>query len=596
MTLTQQTEIFRRVFIRAVLLLSVAAICNANLPRVYDSSPSSHATGSINDVLEAIELLQFVGLYVCDPNDDGDYKQVQSCSSHGITRQPPSTEQRHLQDVVEAPIWINLVAVVCCVCLAALAAGLTLGLLGIDPLMLLIKERAGETEEERKRASALLPIVKQHHRLLVTLLLMNALANEALPIFLDALVPTSIAIILSVTLVLFFGEIIPAAIFTGPNQLRIAHRLVPVVNTAMLLLYPLAGPIAALLDYLLHDEGDVAAYNRGELSALIRIQYEERLAIKRKRRANVQKAALLTGGDHVGTLDFTSPLNEKNIGLHNNKILRAAKSQLEHSKRTFVHDSLMTLSAGNRTPTTSTERPTFERSTSLHADEIMMVEGALQMKTKVALDVYTPIQKVFTVPSDMELTESNLVKIYVSGFTRVPVHAPGDGLAIQGVLMTKQLMVVDVRDRRLVGTLPLRRPLCVSPSIPLVHLVNLFQTGGNALKGGHLALVCACPQIGNRSLEQGDALPETAGLMGVITLEDVLETLLQEEIYDEMDKKERQAALLASKVIRRWRDFVKRKKVGSQNGDRSEPGLVHVVQLAVQSDKAHMGEETPLLV
>ena len=57
-----------------------------------------------------------------------------------------------------------------CVCTAALAAGLTMGMLSLDPLMLHIKERAGSVEEERQQAASLLPLVKQHHMLLVSLL------------------------------------------------------------------------------------------------------------------------------------------------------------------------------------------------------------------------------------------------------------------------------------------------------------------------------------------------------------------------------------------------------------------------------------------
>jgi metal transporter CNNM len=45
--------------------------------------------------------------------------------------------------------------------------------------------------------------------MLVTLLLCNAAAMETLPIFLDKLVTPVEAIVLSVTLVLIFGEIIP---------------------------------------------------------------------------------------------------------------------------------------------------------------------------------------------------------------------------------------------------------------------------------------------------------------------------------------------------------------------------------------------------
>ena len=56
--------------------------------------------------------------------------------------------------------------------------------------------------EEKEAASAVMPIVKKHHLLLVTLLLFNSLANESLPIFLGALVPNYLAIIVSVTLIL----------------------------------------------------------------------------------------------------------------------------------------------------------------------------------------------------------------------------------------------------------------------------------------------------------------------------------------------------------------------------------------------------------
>jgi len=51
-----------------------------------------------------------------------------------------------------------------------------------------------------------MPLVKRHHLLLVTLLMANALAMEALPLVLDRMVPSWAAVLLSVTAVLFFGE------------------------------------------------------------------------------------------------------------------------------------------------------------------------------------------------------------------------------------------------------------------------------------------------------------------------------------------------------------------------------------------------------
>jgi len=52
----------------------------------------------------------------------------------------------------------------------------------------------------------MIPLVKRHHLLLVSLLLANAAATETLPLFIDRLVGPVGAILISVTAVLLFGE------------------------------------------------------------------------------------------------------------------------------------------------------------------------------------------------------------------------------------------------------------------------------------------------------------------------------------------------------------------------------------------------------
>lgn len=108
-----------------------------------------------------------------------------------------------------------------------------------------------------------------------------------------------------------------------------------------------------------------------------------------------------------------------------------------------------------------------------------------------------------------------MVDIYSTGFSRIPVYTPNPQkpksiTAICGVLMTKQLIVVNPNENRPLSTLPLSSPQCVSPKMNLVDLLNLFQTG----KLGHLALVCARPEVGQDAMYQGKALPDAAGLMG----------------------------------------------------------------------------------
>ena len=92
--------------------------------------------------------------------------------------------------------------------MAGFMSGLTIGLASIDKLDIEIKKAIG-TESEKKSAIVIEKVVRHHHWMLCTLLLCNAGCMEALPLFLDKILPALYAIIVSVTAVLFFGEIIP---------------------------------------------------------------------------------------------------------------------------------------------------------------------------------------------------------------------------------------------------------------------------------------------------------------------------------------------------------------------------------------------------
>lgn len=108
-------------------------------------------------------------------------------------------------------------------------------------------------------------------------MMFNTLANEALPIFLDELVPSWAAVLISVSAVLIFCEVIPSAIFTGPSQLRIAGFFAPFVTFLEWILYYPSIPILKLLHSVMpheDDEGD-AKYSRAELRAIIRKQGNE---------------------------------------------------------------------------------------------------------------------------------------------------------------------------------------------------------------------------------------------------------------------------------------------------------------------------------
>lgn len=107
--------------------------------------------------------------------------------------------------------WALLGISVALVAFAGLMSGLTLGLMSLDAVEMEVLLRSG-TEQEKRMAQRIMPVIKNTHWLLVTLLLCNALSMEALPLFLDRLADPVTAILLSVTAVLLFGEIIPQSV------------------------------------------------------------------------------------------------------------------------------------------------------------------------------------------------------------------------------------------------------------------------------------------------------------------------------------------------------------------------------------------------
>ena len=107
---------------------------------------------------------------------------------------------------------------------SGLMSGLTVGYLSIDDLVLELKQTTG-TEIEKEQAQTIIPVLSNRHWLLATLLLCNAAAMETLPLALSKLMSEFMSVVVSVSLVLLFGEIIPQSVCTGPNQIWIAANV-----------------------------------------------------------------------------------------------------------------------------------------------------------------------------------------------------------------------------------------------------------------------------------------------------------------------------------------------------------------------------------
>lgn len=508
-------------------------------------------------IQEAVSLLESFGVEnlekLCLPyrhSDDAYVGEVLPLCENSMRRiLVPQSFQTAAEEEVLYTAYI--IGAVLCVCAVAIIAGLFLGYLTLDVLDLQIIQRSSIDEDERRYASNLIPIIKDRHQVLVTLLIVDAVAYETLPIFLDALVPGWVAVLMSVTFILIFGEILPSGIFIGPNQLFLGNLMVPLMRFLLWLFYPIAKPLAAILDYLTEANGAPAeVYNRGELCALVRIQHESlrdkqlnSVFTKDRSKAKTWSALKAEMLERVGEVDDAA----------------------DHEKAAPAVEQLMP---------------------PLHQREVDMVEGALKMKTLLAMDVFTPNKHVYSVPDDLILSKANITLIYSHGYSRVPVYRrktsdPNDRSAVLGFLITRQLMLIDWDDNREVSTLPLQRPICVSPRINLVDLLELLQT-----QGPLMTFVCARPDLANKALAAELPIPVEAGFMGIITFVDIMESILQDRIYDESDIRDRDRAIA---TLNRWaattlQSFLQ-KSAQRQKRRRSAHGVAKTAQ----------DETTPLL-
>lgn len=322
--------------------------------------------------------------------------------------------------------WWRLVVTILLVLAAGLCAGLTLGLLSLDLVNLEILKNCG-TPKERKYAARIIPLRKRGHLLLVTLLIANAAAAEALPLFLDSLLATGWqAILVSTVLVLIFGEIVPQAL-CAKYGLVIGANLAWLVRFMIVVEFIVAWPISKFLDWIL-GESQGTVYRRAELKELVHVHEQH------------PKAYLTT-------------------------------------------------------------------------EEGTILKAVLDFNGKTVLIALTPLENVFTLNVDTVLTIETLQLISERGHSRIPVYED-EPCHIIGVILVKKLLLVDLNAGIRLRDLDHTNLIKVPGSYGLFDMLNTFQEGKS-----HMALVedeASCP-------------------IGIITLEDVIEELIGEEIIDETD-------------------------------------------------------------
>ncbi|KAI0129410.1 hypothetical protein BJ170DRAFT_616149 [Xylariales sp. AK1849] len=153
----------------------------------------------------------------------------------------------------------------------------------------------------------------------------------------------------------------------------------------------------------------------------------------------------------------------------------------------------------------------------LNQDEVTIISAVLDLKRKPVEEVMTPMDDVYTMSEDTVLDEKTIDQILDAGYSRIPIHQTGNPNNFVGMLLVKILITYDPEDGKRVRDFALATLPETRPETSCLDLINFFQEGKS-----HMVLISEYPG-------------EDHGTLGVVTLEDVIEELIGEEIIDESD-------------------------------------------------------------
>ncbi|CAE7353081.1 CBSDUF1 [Symbiodinium sp. CCMP2592] len=202
-------------------------------------------------------------------------------------------------DTVVHTIRAILIAVVALVliALAGTMSGLSLGLLSVRTTDLEAFARS-EDPEHQELGRSFLHVVSDKHLLLVTLLLVNTMATETLPLVLNVEMNAVAAAIVGILSLLVGGEILPQALFSVVSLNTLSHFL-PLVQVLMWICWPIARPFATVLD-LIFNRGGMNPFEmpRQALLALMRVQQEK--GVLSEQEAQILDGAMGLAGKKAG--------------------------------------------------------------------------------------------------------------------------------------------------------------------------------------------------------------------------------------------------------------------------------------------------------
>jgi metal transporter CNNM len=314
------------------------------------------------------------------------------------------------------------IEVILLVMASAVCSGLNIAVMSLDMGELRRKAKLGN-----RAANRVLPLRRNTHLTLASILLTNVAAVSATSLVLDQRLDGWAAGLISTLLIVVFGEVIPQALF-AKNPLAWASLFAPLLRAMAIVTYVISKPLQLLLDQLFPRQRS-KLQSRQELGLLI----------------------------------------------------------TEH----LSNDS-----------------------SELDEDEVEIMRGALQLSEKRVRDIMTDIRHTYWMTPDTELDGAKIDEIKEKGFSRIPVFNT-KLTKCYGLLLMKDMVDIDFDEHTYKPEeIPLHPTQLVGS---MTALDTMFRKFINA--GSHMI-----------PIEKDDEI------IGIVTIEDLLEEIIGHEIEDETDR------------------------------------------------------------
>ncbi len=314
------------------------------------------------------------------------------------------------------------VEVVLLIIASAICSGLNVAVMALDLADLKRKAKLGNRQARR-----ILPIRRNVHLLLGSILFTNVAVVSATSLVLSERLNGVVAGLLSTLLIVVFGEVIPQALFSK-NPLLWSSRFSGLLRVMIAVTYIVSKPLQLLLDKLFpHQSGKLQS--RGE------------------------------------------------IGLMITEHLTNSSSELDD-------------------------------------DEIEIMRGALSLSEKRVRDIVTDMRHVYWLTPDTLLDDARIDQIKEQGFSRIPIF-DRELTKCYGVMLMKDLVDIDFDENQFRVDDMVLYPTQLTGS--MTALDTMFRKFIAA--GSHLI-----------PIEKDDKI------VGIVTIEDLLEEIVGHEIEDESDR------------------------------------------------------------